>query len=245
MQDFSDDQLRDYLAGQLEASEADAIEAHLASSPALEERLLALEPFTDGVRSAFADVPDADRLSQLVPSGTPRRRARWGWGLALAASLAGVIGFGLGNMSGSEPTLDWRAQIAIYQSLYVPDTIAMLNPTDADLRRQFATGSKKLGIDIAPEALRGLDSLSLKRAQILDAEQRPIVQIVLAADDGEPLAFCIARLGEGTEPTDIIYEQMAGVPTAHWVDDGYGFMIVGRVDAEIMKVTSRALRARF
>lgn len=244
MQSYSDDHLRDYLGGRLSQSENQAIEADLELSPELEQRLLALEPFAADVRTAFEQVPDISRISELMPPAPSKQKVRPFLGLALAASLAGVLGFGLGNFTTDEPTLGWRDQIAVYQALYVPETIAALDPTDAELYRQFALGSQKLGVDLAPETFRDLDNLSLKRAQILKAEEHAMVQIVLAGSNGQPMAFCIVNVGSDAQNTQPVHESIAGIPTVHWVEDGYGFMLVGRFDDEVLDNTTKALQAR-
>jgi len=245
IQEFSDDTLRAYLAANLPDPESAAIELQLAHSPELEKRLMALEPFAEEARLAFERVPTEDRLRKLVPNAPFQKASRWPLALTLAACLAGIVGFGLGNFTATEKPLEWREQIAVYQALYTPATIAALDPTATELDQQFSDGSAVIGRDVQPAMLEGLNGFDLKRAQILEADGQPIVQIVLAETDGEPLAFCIVHLGTGASPSNPEFERLAGLPTVHWVDGDYGYMLVGRVDADNMRSTANILHARF
>ncbi len=245
MQDYSDDQLRDYLAGNLSELEVKQLEAHLAMSPTLEARLLVLEPFADMAIDAFEGTPLEDRLSGLLPNPAPARPSRLPLALVLAASFAGIAGFGLGNFTAPDAEMNWREQIAIYQALYVPETIASLDPSKTDLDRQFAKGSEILGSEVFPAELKGINGLGLRRAQILSSDDKAILQIVFATAEGEPLAFCIVSLGSDAEPTEPKFERLAGVPTAHWVDGDYGYMLVGRLEPDALQTAAQELRARF
>lgn len=240
---YSDDHLQQYLAGALPDAEAAELEARVATYPGLQDRLIALEPFAAMAREAFGGIPSEDRLAGLLPPARPPKR--WPAGVALAAGLAGLVGFGLGTFSNPEEDLSWRERIAIYQALYVPATIAALDPVEEELSLQFANSSQVLGREVAPQNVQGLENFSLKRAQILEADSLPIMQIVLANVDGEPLAFCIVHLGDDAQPSGIEFEHLAGVPTAHWVEDQYGYMLVGRVDADVMTAAAQELRAKF
>ena len=240
---YSDDQVRSYLAGTLPDGEVAELEAQLETSPELERRLLAFEPFAAQARAAFAGIPADERLVGLVPG--PSTPARWNVGIALAACLAGIVGFGLGIFSKPTPELGWRERIAIYQSLYVPATVAPLDPMEEELDRQFVNGSKALEREIRPQELQGLAQLRLVRAQILETNGLPIMQIVFSSTSGEPLAFCIVNLGDDVQPAGLEFEQRAGVPTAHWVEGEYGYMLVGRVNSDVMNATAQELRARF
>ena len=242
---YSDDDLKRYLAGQMPQAETEALDVQVANDPALEARLLSLEPFAALAKASFSEVPTADRLSTVNAVLEPKPKRRWPLGVALAACLAGAIGLGIGTFNADDASLGWREQIAVYQALYVPATIAPIASTDTDLRAQFSAGSQALGLEVQPDMMLGLDNLNLKRAQILQADEKTILQIVLADANGEPLAFCIVHLGEGAVQSEPQVQSIAGLPTTHWVDGAYGYMLLGRVNADQMSNATEVLRARF
>lgn len=245
VQSYSDQQLEAYLDGSVSEEDAAAIEHAISRSPELEQRLLALEPLSPIARDAFAEVPSNERLRGLLPPETTQQSPRRVAQLSLVACLAGAIGFALATLTVPSNELGWREQIAVYQALYVPETIEAIVPTDAELNLQFIRGSDVLGREVRPDMLAGLDELDLRRAQVLQSEQQTIVQIVFAGPQGEPFAFCIVALNSETQNTDMEFEQLAGVPTAHWVEDDYGYMLVGRVAPEVMRGAAQKLRAIF
>lgn len=242
---YSDQQLEAYLDGSISEEDAAAIENAMSRSPELEHRLLALEPLSRIAREAFDEVPSDERLRGLLPPETTQESPRRVAQLSLVACLAGAIGFALAALMAPSNELGWREQIAVYQALYVPETIEAIEPSDAELNLQFVRGSDVLGKEVRPDMLAGLDGLDLRRAQVLQSEQKKIVQIVFAGPRGEPFAFCIVALNGEAQNTDMEFEQLAGVPTAHWVEGNYGYMLVGRVAPEVMRGAAQKLRTTF
>lgn len=244
-QSYSDQQLKSYLDGSFSEEEALVLEDALSRSPELEHRLLALEPLSPLAYEVFATVPSDERLRGLLPSEATQKSPRRVAQLSLVACLAGAIGFALAAFMAPSNDLGWREQIAAYQALYVPETIASIEPSEADLDLQFVRGSDVLGREVRPDMVLGLDGFELRRAQVLQSAQQKIVQIVFAGPEGEPFAFCIVALDGAAQSTDLEFEHLAGVPTAHWVEGDYGYMLVGRVAPQLMRNAAQTLRATF
>ncbi len=223
---FSDETLLAYLEGSLEESEARAIEDAVADEPALESRLMALDPFAAAVQQAFEDVPaktpqvDLPQLVATQSSAGPMRL------LAVAASVA-VIAVSATFWATRPAELGWAAQAAIYQSLYVPETIASLNNSPEALDAQFARAEAELGRSLNRDVLEALPGLDLRRAQVLSFKGKPLIQIVFADAQGQPFAFCIIRQGEGAPAKDVNLAVLSGLATATWAGDGYGYMLLG------------------
>ena len=244
-QSYSDQQLKAYLDGSSSEEEVAAIVGAISRSPELEQRLLALEPLSPLAREAFAAVPADERLRGLLPPETKQKSPRRVAQFSLVACLAGAIGFALAALMAPSTDLGWREQIAVYQALYVRDTIASIAPLDADLNLQFVRGSDVLGREVRPDMVRALDGLDLRRAQVLQSEQQKILQIVFAGPEGEPFAFCIVALDGRPQSSDLEFEELAGVPTAHWIEGDFGYMLVGRVAPQLMRDAAQTLRATF
>ncbi len=223
---FSDETLLAYLDGILDEAEARAIEDAVADDPALEGRLMALDPFAAIVQQAFegvpAEVPQIDLLAPapMQASAGPFRL------LAVAASVA-VIAVSATFWATRPADLGWAEQAAIYQSLYVPDTIAALDNSPQTLDAQFAQAEAQLGRSLNREVLENLPGLDLKRAQVLSFKGKPLVQIVFADAQGQPFAFCVIRQGEGAPAKDVNLAVLSGLATATWARDGYGYMLLG------------------
>ena len=236
---YTDDMLRAYLNGALSEDAAARIEADVAEDEALEARLMALDPFADAVREAFAHLPSDDRTDDLltqveraaVPVRSPRSRRLGSLGAAAALVLAVGLGYGAASLRPQEePKLGWRAQVALYQALYTYETVAGISVDQDQLAGQFDVASNRLGRALNPDQFADVPGMSLKRAQILAFGDKPIIQIAFAGRDGTPFAFCVIRLAEGAEPSAVRYEELAGLATSHWARDGFGYMLIGGQD---------------
>ncbi|MEM9247539.1 MAG: hypothetical protein AAGB05_02470 [Pseudomonadota bacterium] len=244
---FSEAQLEAYLNGTLEPSVATALEEALDRDPALEARLLAQEPLAAPIRLAFDGIPGQERLDTLagaIPAAPPDRAwpARGLAGAAIAAVCA-ALGFAVATMTQPVAAPDWQEQVAQYQALYAPETIAHLDSGPALLQAQLARASTALGREITLEEVSGVDGLSLRRAQILSFEGTPLIQIVYATQTGTPVALCILGQPDGAAAAPR-YAERAGVPTSHWADGRYGYMVLGRLDAAALSDITEHLAAR-
>ena len=244
---YSDKQLKAYLDGSLEPEIVDAIDQQLSADPELEKRLLALEPLRPVIGAAFETVPNAARLAALdIPapaqSSAPTRRFFLAGGIAAAS---GAAGFGIAALSTPPAApLGWQEQVAIYQALYGPETVEHIDPTPEALDAQFARASAALGRDMQAADVAGLDGLTLRRAQILNFEGRPLVQIVFSAESGEPVAFCILMLAQSKTKAPQ-FRTLSGLQTSHWMNGDYGYMVLGDVDVALLDDVTGKLSATF
>lgn len=226
---FSDETLKAYLEGNADAAEAAAIEAAIETDLALEQRLMTLDLLAPVVQSVFENIP-ADAPQIELPQPMPVSTARTSGGpwrlMAVAASVAVVAVSATFWATRPEP-MGWAEQAAIYQSLYSPDTIASLDNSPVALDAQFARAEAQLGRSLNRDALETLPGLELKRAQVLSFKGKPLIQVVFADDQGQPLAFCVIRQGEGAPAKVVKLAAISGVATATWAQDGYGYMLIG------------------
>ncbi len=225
---FSDETLLAYLEGSLDEVEARAVEDAVVDDPVLETRLMTLDPFVPVVQQVFEQVPAAVPQVDL-PEPQPVRAAT-GTGpwrlLGVAASVA-VIAVSATVWATRPAELGWAQQAAIYQSLYVPDTIASLDRSAPNLDMQFAQAEAQLGRSLNREVLEALPGLDLKRAQVLSFKGKPLIQIVFANAQGQPFAFCVIRQGDAAPNKDVNQAVLSGLATATWAQDGYGYMLLG------------------
>lgn len=236
--EYSDDDLAMYLAGDMPAEDAARLEALLETDGDLERRMMALEPLAAPLQSVFQPLPDAARLPEALPPARPVQRRFVSFGLVAAAACC--LGVGLAALMLPDRDLTWQEQVAIYQKLYVEETVATLTPTPDLLRAQFDRASSELGLPLDPETYADLPGLTLKRAQILGLDGNPLIQVAFAADTGAPIAFCITR--ENSDAAAVMTE-LSGLPTVHWSENGFGYMLIGELPRDQLAALARSLGA--
>ena len=225
---FSDETLRAYLEGNSDAVEAAAIEAAIETDSELEQRLMALDNFAPVVKAVFEDIPAEVPQVNLPEAEVVRSQSSGGpWRLLAVAASVTVLAVSATVWAMRPQPMGWAEQAAIYQSLYTPDTIASLDNSPAALEAQFALAEAQLGRALNRETLEALPGLELKRAQVLSFKGKPLIQVVFADDQGQPLAFCVIRQGEGAPAKDVKLAALSGLATATWAQNGYGYMLIG------------------
>ncbi|MDA7964026.1 hypothetical protein [Ruegeria sp.] len=223
---FSDETLLAYLEGTLNEAQSREVEDAVEADPEIEARLMALDPIAGMVQEVFQTLPAEAPQIDLPEPVAPVRAASPMRLVAVAASVAVLaVSTTFWVMRPAEP--GWAEQAAIYQSLYVPDTIAKLDSSPQVIDAQFAQAEAQLGRSLNREVLEDLPGLELKRAQILSFNGKPLIQVVFADEDGQPFAFCIIRQGPNAGNKPIKQAVLSGLATATWAQDGYGFMVLG------------------
>jgi len=244
---YSDETLKGYLNGALTETESEAVELSLSADIALQRRLMALDTASFPVAEAFKKLPGEERLQKLratLPQQAPSK-PRWLAGAALAASVA--VGIFVGSQlssSGTGVTNDWRVEVARYQALYVPETVAYLGGDPDKLATEIDRASKAVGYDLNLSTLAEVDDLTLRRAQVLGFEGQPLIQLVYTNEDGAPFALCIMPNPEGEEGP----ARLAGLATHTWKSGSHGFILVGgqeqgKVDDLVGRLRSGALKS--
>ena len=234
---FTDTQLKDYLAGRLDPDQAATLEQTLADDQGLEDRLLSFERAgSAGLRDAMQGIPLTERLVPIQEQFSnadepvavaPPIRSRWPGAIAAAAAAAVVAGVLMLNGPAGNSADRWQEQVAIYQALYVTQTLAAVQADPGDVAGQLARSAEVLGRPLPLDAVGELDGLSLLRAQVLGFEGKPLIQMAYLSEDGVPVALCAIRLGE--QSADIVSETLAGLPSVHWSDGAFSYMIVGDI----------------
>ena len=241
-QPVSDETLTAYLDGELSAAETTALDAALSDDDLLQARLDALDVDRAQIAAAFNDVmahaPKAPTIAP-APSQTLFKPAVAG---AMAASVC--LGLLIGTLVMGQNTQttsgDWKRAVAQYQVLYVPETLAL---SAEDTRRSAANLpmlSTALGRDLA--AAVTVDDLEFKRAQMLGLNGAPLVQIAYTSPAGIPFAICVTRVDSQDRAPQT--ETIEGLAAAHWISDGFGFLVIGGQDEALVTRVARDLSPR-
>lgn len=230
---YSDQELLDFLNGDVDPRRAEQIEQTMRVDRALEHRVMALDPVAAPVRDAMKGLPGRRVLTDLervALDGSNRGTKPTQW-MKLAAVL--VLGAALGGGAmwlGVPPADDWRGRVAQYQSLYVADTVRLTIASADVLEQQLEVASEKLGRPLEQTSLEAPASLKLARVQVLGLDDAPLIQIVYQDADGTPFALCVTTAGPQGRANEPASEMLHGLATTAWEDGAFRYVFVGGDD---------------
>jgi anti-sigma factor RsiW len=254
---ITDEELVAYLDGAVDRARRRDIEAALEHDEVLVARLAKLDIDTDAIRAVFGRIEEKApvgrlraRLDDELARARSRPRVRPQWFRMTAALLLGVglglgAGFGLGvgphvsNLVDS--TMNWRVAVADYHVLYTTATLASVGGDGVNQRGEVAAVARKLRLPIAVDALQ-LPGFNFKRAQILQFKGEPLAQFAYLDQSGTPFAFCATHTGEADSAIET--STIHGLAAASWNKDGYGFIVIGGTQADIVRRAATELAAR-
>ena len=245
----SDEQLVAYLDDQLDSEQRRRIDAAIAEDSLLNLRLQWLArsslPFKNAYDELARQAPTERLQSMLDTLPSPARPAmnrRWFLAAAAALVVSGVVAdrLFLGWQSSSHKN-SWRALVADYMALYVPQTLDHLPSDEAAQRAQLRTIDARLGLNLAPARL-ALPRAQFKRAQILEYDGVPIAQMTWLDPAHGPLALCVTRANSGSRP--FAHERRRGLNVVYWADMEHAWMLLGHNPAAELEDMARLLRSR-
>ncbi len=272
--DPSDAWLVAYLDGALDEQQTNELRQVLVQNVELSQRLALLQGGSRDFKGAFEPLLDAapDEKMQAMLSGLivknssshvslpadnvaplrPASKSMWqGFaGMAAAAGITIAV-FSGGVYTGwqtSEPGLvqpakiGWRQAVAQYVSLYSKQTLAGYPVDPVAQGESWQRVSKALGAKFTGKKAR-IDDLDFKGTQVLQLKGKPLVQIAYLHKGETPVALCIIKskkpsIGQKTE-------QRLGLNIVHWVEDGFAYMLIGKVPKGELQKIAAPLVARF
>jgi anti-sigma factor RsiW len=252
---ITDEELVAYLDGALDRARQSDIEAALQHDEVLAARLAKLDIDTDAIRAVFGRIEEKAPVGRLRTRlddelararSKPRVRSQW---LRIAAALLLGVGLGLGVGFGVGPHLsnlvdsqeNWRVAVADYHVLYTTATLASVGGDGASQRGEVAAAAGKLRLPIAVDALQLL-GFNFKRAQILQFKGEPLAQFAYLDQSGTPFAFCATHTGNADSAIET--STIHGLAAASWNKNGYGFIVIGGTQAEIVRRAAVELAER-
>jgi anti-sigma factor RsiW len=240
---ITDEMLVAYIDHQLGDSEVSRIRRSVTQSPDLQQRLATLEagsrPFAAAFASLLEPPPPAlqQKIGQMLAAHRPEQPAASGlWRpdrrtVAAAGAmtfLAATLGYLTGRSSAPDMA-NWREAVAQYHRLYSDQTLEFVADSAAVADEALGRTARALGLPL-PRSKLEIPGLTYKRAQMLQIDNAPLAQISFVTTRGKPLAFCIRRMsGSASAPQS---ENRAGLSVVHWLQGGFGFMIVADVEAQ-------------
>ncbi|WP_416900063.1 MAG: anti-sigma factor family protein [Minwuia sp.] len=261
---LSDEELTAYLDGELPLEARREVNRVLSVSEDARERLEMLRrgerPFAEAFDVLLGQAP-LDRLRAgipVAPAAAPQAAtASGGWApmAAAAAVLVALVGGFLGGMvmpqgaiqtAGVEATTEpaatpaprgWRQAVADYQSLFTGDSLTPYQGGDSGLELANATA----GFDFEP-LTADVDGLNFRRIQVLQFNQKPLVQLAYLSVDQQPVSFCV--IASGNPNSEAAFETRNGLGIVHWVQGGFGYMLIGDLEEAQLGQIASALKSR-
>jgi anti-sigma factor RsiW len=252
---ITDEMLVAYIDRQLDDGEASSINCAIAGSADLQRRIALLEsgsrPFADAFESLLGQHPyglqrnveqmlASHHSAQSAPSDLwrPDRRAFAASGAI--AFLAATLGYWTGRSSAPDMA-NWREAVAQYHRLYSDQTLEFVADSAPVADEALGRTAHALGLPLSRTALE-IPGLIYKRAQLLQIDSTPLVQISFVNARGRPLAFCMRRIsGSASLPQS---ESRAGLSVVHWIQGGFGFMVVADMDPPDLQLLATAFSER-
>lgn len=231
--------LMSYADGDLPAARRQEIEAAVAESPDLAERLAALRasvlPYTAAFdRQNLPPLPEklATRIDDLTRVSTasnviafPARQ----WPRTAAAFAAGVFCFGVASQLWfyalpARSTHTLVQAVADYHALYARETVLNLAPDPKSDQATLASAREVDGLPVRVPDLRSA-GLEFKRVQRLRFNDKALIQIVYLPERGDPVALCVTA-DAGTDQ-GIRSQQLGKVAAVTWQQDHIASVLVG------------------
>lgn len=245
---YSDKELKQFIEHRLGEIKSREIEQAMRVDRALEMRILAQDTLSQDIRNAMLSIPSHDVIENMQQHiiNAPIEKS-WVQQMlqTTAILLVGVvIGTGTMMLLSSGKQSDWRAKVAQYQSLYVPDTITGTNFNTETLHNQIARAEAKLEHSLDGEQLMSIGTLSLARTQILSIDEAPLIQIAYRGPDDRPFALCIMPNTSTEESSQFLSENIHKIATVSWHEDGFQYILLGGSDADFLMQHAQIARAK-
>ncbi|MGR3617567.1 MAG: anti-sigma factor family protein [Paracoccaceae bacterium] len=235
---ISDDELTAYLDGEASADMVRDIDEQLEHDTKLQQQLAELNFDKAQLREAFATQQEAAPPMPSLPSprsNTPARVMPYITGLAAGVVLAITVNWAVTPT----PWAKWQRYAAAYQALYVTQTLSWIEPDAGQINAQLAKLGHKFALDLGP--VTDVDGLDFRRGQTLGFDGAPLAQLAFLTVDGTPIAFCILREDGQNGSTSMRVGSVEGLAAAEWSRDGYGFLLVGGQDQELIERAAKTL----
>jgi anti-sigma factor RsiW len=254
-----DEVLVAYLDGELAADERAALDSRLAGDAALKARLDALgrggRRFAEAFDTLLAAAP-SDRLEAMLADvvGKPTGGAQQGWRrLAMAAAaitifaVGGVAGYVAPQLLPAPPQQEaaaqpnWREAVAGYQAFLTAESMSVIAADPASVNQELTAVGEKLALDLSPDKLT-LPHVYLKRVQLFDYWEKPLVQLAYLSPQDGPISFCIIANGQPDQPPQ--FEERDGFNVVFWTTGGRGYLLIGKAPRQTLEALAAALATR-
>lgn len=239
---IDDTVLMAYVDGELPAERRAEVEAAVAHSKELADRLAAMRASALPYGAAFArqalpPVPEAlaQRVEELARiRSAPSQSQQRSWPRLAAAFLVGALVAGSalqlsrpGSLTAS--VTPWVKAVADYQVLYTRETVANIKEDPALNEKIISDLQRADHLQVAVPDLHSA-GLAFKRVQRLSYNDQAVVQMVYLPEKGGPVALCLTRDGRPDEAPRL--QEISGMHAVAWRHDRVGYVLLAK-DAQV------------
>lgn len=246
---IGEDELQAYVDERLDGPRRAAVEAHLARTPELRERIQAERRHRASLRSQLQDKADEPVPARLrIASIQAARRARLTrrLGLAAAALAIFVVGVGAGwlakeqrpSIAMSAPTTSVAQGATAAYRTFVVEVAHPVEVGAAQEAHLLQWLSKRLGRkleapDLSPFGYR------LIGGRLLPGGSGAAAQLMYEDSTGRRLTLYV-RAADGTE-TAFRFQKDGDAATFAWIDQGFGFAVTAMASREELLPIAEAI----
>lgn len=237
-----DNMLMAYADGELDGEQVLEVEALIATQPAVRRTIERHQQTTASLRAACAEGFYASGHINLPrPSVRPRLRHYAGW--AIAATVAGIMGFSGGTVWKSDfssPRDRLVAEVAEYHEVFSHETKHLVEIPASQSDELKTWLGNRIGRNINVPDLNRL-GLQFAGGRMLVVDGKPIAELMYTRDSGGPIALCIAE--SGGAPTSALasiqLDRKGALTLASWYSGQHTFVVVGEADETTIRDVAR------
>jgi len=251
--EIDDAELHAWIDGQLAPDRAGAVEAAVASDPALAARLQAYSDQNRELRALFGAVADEPLPERLRAAGIASGQIRKRWMIPVAASIAclavGLAGGWLGNdRLGGRALVEASRHVAEEaMSAHRVYAVEVLHPVEvfADQEAHLVKWlSKRLGHEIHTPDLAPL-GFKLVGGRLLPAGGgEPAAQFMYEDRAGRRVTVYVSLYNSGQE-TAFRYQEVQGAGAFVWLEPEMGYAIAGDIPRDPLLAISKVVYETF
>lgn len=233
---------------------AEAFDAMLAAAPddKLQAMFAGLVAQTSGGQGqGQADDETIVPFRQRTQPQAPQAKGAPLWRMAAAAVLlaavftGGLISGGVLNKPQQVAEAEasgWREAAARYVALFSRETLEGMPASSSERLANLTKAEKELGLKLSVSRLEDPD-LDFRGTQLLTFAGKPLAQVAYLYDGQKPVALCIIATENASAP--LAAEKRQGLNVVHWVEGGYGYMVLGDVPEEELNRIAERFRTEF
>jgi len=248
MTHWSDEQIIAYLDGKLDMEQGKTLHHDRQRDGELDAYITSMEIDTSALANAANDFPqDAPQFDFEKSTHQGKQRPPIWRQTAMAASILAVFGAGFLTSNllprKNPPPSGWVQAVAEYQMLYSGETLKLIQKTEDESAREVANIGRKLDIILARSDLQ-IDGLKLRRGQLLNFKNKPLVQFAYLDNNGTPIAFCIIKRGQKPDQPMKAQSLIAGQNAVVWGKGEFGFVVIGKAKPSVINQYAEKLKTR-
>jgi anti-sigma factor RsiW len=199
-------------------------------------------------------LPDAgggeENVVPFRPRNAPAPQKTPLWQMAAAAAILAFVftgglaagGFFSDPAQVGEEAVGWREAAARYVTLFSKETLEGMPTDPAERQTNLQRVETALGLQL-PEDRISAPELTFQGTQLLKLKDKPLAQISYLHEGTTPVALCI--IPSANPVAALSSESRQGMNVVHWVQGGYGFMVIGDVPDEELSRIAETFRRRF